>query len=151
MLTLESGSLCDVCADEFGPRNLPHSIPCGHLLCLSCCNKIIEKARAAPVCPFCRDTFTRESIRLIRIDFNGGSVSGTSTPRRSPYSPRAPLIEDNYPNDLLLKATLATVADPAKVRAQAAHALENRVARVASKKCSVEEVHELYQDLQDWL
>lgn len=29
MLTLEPGSLCDVCADEFSPRNLPHCIPCG--------------------------------------------------------------------------------------------------------------------------
>ncbi|KAI0049376.1 hypothetical protein FA95DRAFT_1489359 [Auriscalpium vulgare] len=150
MLTLESGSLCDVCADEFGPRNLPHSLPCGHLMCLNCCNTIIEKAtRQAPVCPFCREEFIRNSVRLIRVDFTGAG-SGSNTPRRSPYSPRAPLIEDNYPNDLLLKATTA-VADPAKLRARAALALESKVARIASKKCSVDEVQELHQELQQWL
>lgn len=29
MLTLQSGSACDVCAEEYGPQCLPHSIPCG--------------------------------------------------------------------------------------------------------------------------
>ena len=29
MITLSPGSLCDVCAEEYGPHNLPHSIPCG--------------------------------------------------------------------------------------------------------------------------
>ena len=29
MLTLNPGSSCDVCAEEYGPHCLPHSIPCG--------------------------------------------------------------------------------------------------------------------------
>lgn len=29
MITLNTGSLCDVCAEEYGPHNYPHSIPCG--------------------------------------------------------------------------------------------------------------------------
>lgn len=29
MITLSPGCLCDVCAEEYGSRNLPHSIPCG--------------------------------------------------------------------------------------------------------------------------
>lgn len=32
MITLSPGCLCDVCAEEYGPRNLPHSIPCGESL-----------------------------------------------------------------------------------------------------------------------
>ena len=35
MITLNPGSLCDVCAEEYGPHNYPHSIPCGEfqILC----------------------------------------------------------------------------------------------------------------------
>ena len=29
MIALSPGSLCDVCAEEYGPHNYPHSIPCG--------------------------------------------------------------------------------------------------------------------------
>lgn len=29
MLTLATGSVCDVCAEEYGPQCQPHSIPCG--------------------------------------------------------------------------------------------------------------------------
>jgi hypothetical protein len=152
MLTLEPGSLCDVCAEEFGPRNLPHCIPCGHVLCLSCCNHILEKAtsRLPPVCPFCREQFTRGTVRLIRIDFNSPS-SGWSTPRRSPNSPRPPLIEDDFPNDLLLKASAPTFPEPGEARAREGRVLESKVARVASKKCSVEEVTALKQEVDRWL
>jgi len=152
MLTLEPGSLCDVCAEEFGPRNLPHCIPCGHVLCLSCCNNILEKttSRLPPVCPFCREQFTRSTVRLIRIDFNSPS-SGWSTPRRSPNSPRPPLIEDDFPNDLLLKASAPTFPEPGEARARDGRVLESKVARVASKKCSVEEVTALKQEVDRWL
>ncbi|KAH9006477.1 hypothetical protein EDB86DRAFT_3035987 [Lactarius hatsudake] len=152
MLTLEPGSLCDVCADEFSPRNLPHCIPCGHVLCLSCCNTILEKttSRLSPACPFCREQFTRSTVRLIRIDFNGPS-SGWSTPRRSPNSPRPPLIEDDFPNDLLLKASAPNYPDFGEARARDGRVLESKVARVASKKCSVEEVTALQQEVDRWL
>lgn len=153
MLTLEPGSLCDVCADEFGPHNLPHCIPCGHVLCLNCCNNILEKtsSRKSPACPFCREQFTRGAVRLIRFDFNGSnSNSGTSTPRRSPTSPRPPLIEDDFPNDLL-KAYAPVFPDLGEARAREAHSLESKVARVASKKCSVEEVTALQKEVDRWL
>ena len=173
MLTLEPGSLCDVCADEFGPRNLPHCIPCGspslgfsseifslnlthilsgHVLCLSCCSNILEKttSRLAPACPFCREQFTRGTVRLIRIDFNGPS-SGWSTPKRSPNSPRPPLIEDDFPNDLFLKASTPALPDPGETRSREGRMLESKVARVASKKCSVEEVNALRQEVDRWL
>ncbi len=172
MLTLEPGSLCDVCADEFGPHNLPHCIPCGpfslyfasenfhkhpftpsgHVLCLNCCNNILEKtsSRLSPACPYCREQFSRGTVRLIRFDFNG-SNSGTSTPRRSPTSPRPPLIEDDFPNDLLLKASAPVFPDPGEARAREARLLESKEARVASKKCSVEEVTALQKEVDRWL
>ena len=120
-------------------------------MCLNCCNNILEKTTShlSPVCPFCREQFTRGTVRLIRIDFNGPS-SGWSTPRRSPNSPRPPLIEDDFPNDLL-KASAPAFPDPGEARAREGRVLESKVARVASKKCSVEEVNALKQEVDRWL
>jgi hypothetical protein len=138
------------CLGKFS-LNLPYPLS-GHILCLSCCNNILEKttSRLAPVCPFCREQFSRGTVRLIRIDFNGPS-SGWSTPRRSPNSPRPPLIEDDFPNDLLLKASAFSFPDSGETRAREGRMLESKVARVASKKCSVEEVTALQQEVERWL
>jgi hypothetical protein len=103
-----------------------------------------------PACPFCREEFTRGTVRLIRFDFNG-SNSGSSTPRRSPTSPRPPLIEDDFPNDLLLKASATVFPDPGEARAREARVLESKVARVASKRCSMEEVTVLQKEVNRWL
>jgi hypothetical protein len=130
----------------FPPPPLP--LP-GHVLCLNCCNNILEK-RPSTTCPFCREEFTRGTVRLIRFDFNG-SNSGSSTPRRSPTSPRPPLIEDDFPNDLLLKVSAPVFPDPGETRTREARVLESRVARVASKKCSVEEVTALQKEVDRWL
>ena len=123
----------------------------GHVLCLNCCNNILEKtsSRKSPACPFCREQFTRGTVRLIRFDFSG-SNSGTSTPRRSPTSPRPPLIEDDFPNDLL-KASAPVFPDFGEARAREARLLESKVARVASKRCSVEEVTALQKEVDRWL
>ncbi|KAI9566071.1 hypothetical protein HD554DRAFT_2279450 [Boletus coccyginus] len=144
MLTLSPGSACDVCAEEYGPHCIPHSIPCGHVLCSTCCHKIVEKTlpRLRPVCPFCREHFSSDDVRLIRIDF---SASGYATPRRrggtheardtSLHSaPRFPIVEPGF----------------SRTRAEARR-LEDKVAAVAAKKCSVEEVSTLHQELQEWL
>ncbi|KAG1823207.1 hypothetical protein EV424DRAFT_1527508 [Suillus variegatus] len=147
MLTLSPGSVCDVCAEEYGPHCVPHSIPCGHVLCSSCCHKIVEKTlpRLQPVCPFCRDHFTSEDVRLIRIDF---SASGWATRRRGGLTEAldiadrsAPRREDRFP-----------FVEPGSSRTRAeARRLEDKVAKVAAKKCSVEEVSTLHNELQDWL
>jgi hypothetical protein len=44
----------------------------GHVLCLSCCNKILDTTPSSlvPACPFCREQFSRSTVRLIRIDLN---------------------------------------------------------------------------------
>ncbi|KAG9311414.1 hypothetical protein JVU11DRAFT_8526 [Chiua virens] len=144
MLTLSPGSVCDVCAEEYGPQCIPHSIPCGHVLCSTCCHKIVEKTlpRLKPACPFCRESFTSDDVRLIRIDF---SASGYATPRRRGAThealdsslhkpPRFPIVEPGF----------------SRTRAEARR-LEDKVAAVAAKKCSVEEVSTLHNELQEWL
>ncbi|CAK5262236.1 unnamed protein product [Mycena citricolor] len=144
MLTLTPGSSCDVCADEYGPHCLPHSIPCGHVLCASCCNNIAQKtSRASPACPFCRETFNTDAVRLIRMDFN---TSGWTTPRRVPdIAAPAP--------DLMTDAWLKRLMQPdgSSRSRQDARKLEAKVAKVAGKRCSVEEVTALHNELQDWL
>ncbi|KAJ7182806.1 hypothetical protein C8R43DRAFT_13386 [Mycena crocata] len=145
MLTLNPGSSCDVCAEEYGPHCLPHSIPCGHVLCSSCCTTIAEKtsSRLSPACPFCRENFTSDSVRLIRMDFN---TSGWSTPRRLPNIEANPpdFISDAWSKRLMF-------ADGCSRSRQDARRLEAKVAKVAAKKCSVEEVTTLHKELQEWL
>lgn len=108
---------------------------------MSCCNNIIEKTsqRLTPCCPFCRETFTSHDIRLIRMDFTPVS-SGWSTPRGQPGIHEVIIESDGEDN---LSAGL-------KAREQAKR-LEYKVARVAAKKCSVEEVSTLHKELQEWL
>ncbi|KAJ7791722.1 hypothetical protein B0H14DRAFT_3115380 [Mycena olivaceomarginata] len=136
MLTLNPGSSCDVCAEEYGPHCLPHSIPCGHVLCSTCCSTIAEKtsSRLTPACPFCRENFTSDSVRLIRMDFN---TSGWSTPRRLPN------IEANVPDftsDVWSKRLM--LADGCSRSRQDARRLEAKVAK---------EVTTLHKELQEWL
>jgi hypothetical protein len=120
----------------------------GHVLCSSCCHKIIEKTlpRLQPACPFCRDHFTSDDVRLIRIEFSssgwatprrrGGLTDGLDTLDRSPsrIGERFPFVEPGF----------------GRTRAEARR-LEDKVAKVAAKKCSVEEVSTLHKELQDWL
>ncbi|KAF8960725.1 hypothetical protein BDZ97DRAFT_1704020 [Flammula alnicola] len=148
MLTLTPGCACDVCAEEYGPHRLPHSIPCGHVLCASCIQTIVEKtsARLSPVCPFCREQFTSDSSRLIRMDF---TTSGWSTPRRFP----AMETFNDFNSEVLQRKTahlFNSSHDHSKTRIEVRR-LEDKVARVAAKKCSVEEVSSLYKELEEWL
>ena len=117
----------------------------GHVLCLGCCEKIISKTspRLSPTCPFCRDPFIRENVRVIRIDFN---TSGHAALKRATLD--APdIVTDIFSrkDDLKLPEPI-TSRSPEDVRR-----LEQKVARVAAQKSSVEEVSMLYQELQAWL
>lgn len=115
--------------------------PSGHILCLSCCNNIIDKSspKRAPCCPFCRDTFASDGIRIMRVDYTPMS-SGWSTPRGQ-----------NGIHEVIVESDGEdTLSAGLKSREQAKR-LEYKVARVAAKKCSVEEVSMLHKELQDWL
>lgn len=149
MLTLSPGSACDVCAEEYGPQCHPHSIPCGHVLCASCCSTIVEKtpSRLLPVCPFCRENFTGDSVRLIRMDFNS---SGWSTPRRMPQHPIESSQAD-FAEMWARKTERLLLSDGCSRTRLEARRLEDKVAKVAAKKCSVEEVSTLHRELEEWL
>ena len=115
-------------------------------MCSSCCSTIVEKTspRLNPVCPFCREVFSNESVRLIRTDF---SSSGWSTPRR------VPTVEANHTDfsDLWARKTERLLSEGGSRTRQEARRLEDKVAKVAAKKCSVEEVSLLHKELEDWL
>ena len=128
------------------PPSLTLPLFLGHVLCLGCCEKIISKTspRLSPACPFCRDHFTRENVRVIRIDF---ATSGHGIPKRAALD--APdIVTDIFSrkDDYKLVEPIITSRSREDVRK-----LELKVARVAAQKSSVEEVSMLYQELQAWL
>lgn len=142
MLTLSPGSVCDVCAEEYNLHCVPLSIPCGHIFCWSCCHKIVQKTlpRLQAACPFCSDHFISDDVRLIRINISEiGQVSPrwrdglTEVLGRSPED-RFPLVEPSFSH----------------ARAEALR-LEDKVAKVATRTCSFEEVSTLYKELEEWL
>lgn len=115
MLTLNPESVCDVCADEYGPFNLPRCIPCGlsffflfffsdihlthhhhfipgHVLCETCSLRIVEKTspRLAPACPYCREPYTTDSVRVIRVDYASPSNSASNSRAASRAASPAP-------------------------------------------------------------
>ena len=117
----------------------------GHVLCASCCTNIVEKTspRLSPVCPFCREQFTNDSLRLIRMDF---TTSGWSTPRRLPASETF-----NDLNTEMLQRKTERLLNSDGSKSIEVRRLEDKVNRVAAKKCSVEEVSSLYKELEEWL
>ncbi|KAI5991820.1 hypothetical protein EDD15DRAFT_2111430, partial [Pisolithus albus] len=131
MLTLSPCSICNVCTEEFSLQYIPHSIPCGHILCSRCCYKIVEKTLPylKLVCPFCREHSTSDDVHLIHIDFSasgyipswrrGGMHKAHDAIDHQParQEEHFPLVEPTYPHS----------------RAKARR-LEDKVARVAAKK-----------------
>lgn len=79
---------------------------------------------------------------MIRIDFSPNS-SGWSTPRQCTGASAHGIVDDTGDDDDPLQANLNRRAEVKR--------LEQKVARVAEKKCSVEEVTTLHRELQDWL
>ena len=169
MLTLAPGCSCDACAEEYGPHRPAHSIPCGtifflffirlfshhnfffsigHVLCANCCLTIVEKTSprsSSPVCPFCLEPFTSDSTRLIPMKF---TTSGWSTPRRFPAMES---FNDTFNTEVLQKKTERLLSSVGSPKAREVRRLEEKVARVAAKKCSVKEVSSLYTELDTWL
>jgi hypothetical protein len=62
-----------------------------------------------------------------------------------------PLIEDDFPNDLLLKASAPHCPEYGEAHAREGCVLESKLARVASKTFSVEEVTVLQKEVDRWL
>jgi hypothetical protein len=119
----------------------------GHILCAPCCLTIVEKtsSRLLPVCPFCREQFTYDSVRLVRLDF---SHSGRSTPRRLPVNEATHEVQ---PEALARRAERLMQTDDTPKPRSDVRRLQDKVARVAATKTSVEEVSNLHRELEDWL
>jgi hypothetical protein len=77
------------------------------------------------------------------------TTSGWSTPRRFPAMES---FNDTFSTEVLQKKTerLLSSVGSSKARPEVRR-LEEKVARVAAKKCSVEEVSSLYTELDTWL
>jgi hypothetical protein len=103
----------------------------GHVFCSNCVEAICEKTwspRQAPACPFCRETFTKDSVRKIRVDL------------KTPRSPPKELALDDYDE------RGSGFPSPSEAKR-----LEEKVARAAANKCSFDEVSELHKEIQQWL
>ena len=129
-------------------KSLLHPFPLilasGHVFCQNCCKNIIEKTspRLSPACPFCREPFQSDSIRLIRIDC---PPNRWTTKRFKALAPGVPYHNNasHYDDRLFLK--------PSKMSREEIRHLEDKVAKVALKKCSVEEVSTLHNELTQCL
>ncbi|KAF4621577.1 hypothetical protein D9613_012623 [Agrocybe pediades] len=96
------------------------------------------------LCLGLRLCFTSDSARLIRMDF---TTSGWTTPRRLPAMENL----TDFSTEMLQRKTQQLLnGGGGKVRIEVRR-LEDKVAKVAAKKCSVEEVSSLYKELDEWL
>ncbi|PVF98686.1 hypothetical protein CPB86DRAFT_704603 [Serendipita vermifera] len=141
MLTIDPTSVCDVCGDQYGVVCLPYLIPCGHTFCRNCLVSINDNNPKGAACPLCREAFTLENICLVRVD---------------PADPLPKLSYDNFhpsddtDSDLSDRARGSLWNQEPRIREEA-RALELRVQKAASTKCTFEEVSELRDDIQNWL
>jgi hypothetical protein len=55
----------------------------GHVLCAKCCNGVIESPQISSLCPFCRTPYTRDGVRVVRVDIPDSQSDGR---RHSPTS-----------------------------------------------------------------
>ena len=107
------------------------SVGLGHIFCSNCLDAICEKTwspRQLPACPFCREPFTKDTVRKIRVDLK--------TPRRSSKE-----IETDCEGE-----PRRDLSNPSEAKR-----LEEKVAKAAANKCSFEEVSELHREIQQWL
>lgn len=77
------------------------------------------------------------------LDF---SISAWNTPRRRAYN-----IETELVDDMVLRERFPIMEHGSSRTRAEAWRLEDKVAKVAAKKCSVEEVSTLRKELQEWL
>ena len=98
---------------------------------------------------------SQSSIGTVREAGSARSSIATSTPKQEIHSLNMSSFEDEdeSPNDRFeVSAPVLILPDPVyEARAREARALESKVARVASMKCSVEEVIVLQKEVDRWL
>ena len=138
MLTLTPGCSCDVCAEEYSTHRPPHSIPCGtyvlsvvFIFYYTPCSSI-----GHVLCANCCLNIAEKT---------------------SPRSPACPFCRKPFTSDStrLIRMDFTTsgflsLVGSSKARPDVRR-LEEKVARVAAKKCSVKEISSLYTELDSWL
>lgn len=91
------------------------------------------------------------SLEKTTFRFRNQSQSSVDTIREAGSVRSSFENEDESSDDLLPEASAPGFPDPSEARAREARVLESRVARVASAKCSVEEVVALQKQVDRWL
>ncbi|KAI4522664.1 hypothetical protein K525DRAFT_283518 [Schizophyllum commune Loenen D] len=146
MITLLPGSTCDIGAEEFSAHRPPYTLPCGHVLCRACCDAIVEKSppRLEPVCPFCREAFKASDPRVVRVDWAAMPRSQSVAPSINDNPTRIPSLSGNIWKEH------SHPSDNSRGRPEARQ-LEDKVAKLAATKTSVEAIQNLLADLDHWL
>ncbi|KAI5825684.1 hypothetical protein K523DRAFT_396918 [Schizophyllum commune Tattone D] len=146
MITLLPGSTCDIGAEEFSAHRPPYTLPCGHVLCRACCDAIVEKSppRLEPVCPFCREAFKASDPRVVRVDWAAMPRSQSVAPPINDNPTRIPSLSGNIWKEH------SHPSDNSRGRPEARQ-LEDKVAKLAATKTSVEAIQNLLADLDHWL
>ncbi|KDR79230.1 hypothetical protein GALMADRAFT_63602 [Galerina marginata CBS 339.88] len=73
MLSLTTGSSCDICFERFGQdRKAPTSIACGHVFCNACISQISR------LCPLCRTPFDQRTCIKLHVDLETEQQPGCS-------------------------------------------------------------------------
>ncbi|XP_052435426.1 nuclear factor 7, brain [Carassius gibelio] len=62
--TLSLHLMCPVCLSDF---NDPVTLPCEHVFCRQCITRCLESHEGAHKCPECRQNFTRQDLKGIRV------------------------------------------------------------------------------------
>ncbi|KAF8554271.1 hypothetical protein OG21DRAFT_1111940 [Imleria badia] len=75
MLIVSPNSTCDVCMESYmDGASMPHAIACGHIFCRACLDSM------RPQCPICRDQFSPQDIRKLRVDSDAPSSTAVAPP-----------------------------------------------------------------------
>ncbi|TDL16648.1 hypothetical protein BD410DRAFT_731155 [Rickenella mellea] len=138
-------TVCNVCAEEFGPHNPPKSIPCGHILCGSCVVRVCERSsqRITPCCPFCRESFDSDVVRSVPVDYEAAEAKAPPTHwQASVQSHRDAAFRKVYEEFKTKEAS--------RIRADVQR-LEDKAVNIACKSSSVAELNSICNELQDWL
>ncbi|KAL6303765.1 hypothetical protein BKA93DRAFT_734462 [Sparassis latifolia] len=65
MLLIHPASTCDICLEPYDLASCsPYAVPCGHIFCLSCLDKLEPENRKR--CPLCRTRF--DVPKKLRVD-----------------------------------------------------------------------------------
>ncbi|KAH8110192.1 hypothetical protein DFH11DRAFT_1514738 [Phellopilus nigrolimitatus] len=110
MLVVHPTSTCDVCLEGYsgGSENIPYSISCGHVFCLSCLRSLRHHN-----CPLCRSSFDASDVRRLHVDQT--QISNNNALGLFDDVPRATQLQNKI-NDLVLQSSFTSGVRESGVR-----------------------------------